>query len=338
MLIKSMIIKVTKGGVGIGPDYSLTIHGSGKVIYDGVENVKHKGLAKKTLENEKIISLLSDFKDTGFFSLKDNYTVEDSASRPYTIISISIPKENGEILTKRIKFHHGDKNVPKELKELENKIDAIVNSKQWVGDLSDYEGFKPKKEDEQSNKSKIEKKPIKPKKPTRKKPFKLIGVVIVCVIVIFIILLSQFTDIFNLASEEQDNDNNGGQIIEETIPEIIDLNTASSVDLITGDFTSEVIFYQGENISVILEYKNISTINNESCDLYLEIDVEHNGTPYHKPEGINRTFIGKCIQIWWFVATDEWVPGIYYVNAYLTDNISNTTISESKVFTVLENI
>ena len=57
----------------------------------------------------------------------------------------------------------------------------------------------------------IKKKTIK--KPTRKKPFKLIGVVVVCVIVIFIILLSQFTDIFNLASEEQDNDNNGGQII-----------------------------------------------------------------------------------------------------------------------------
>lgn len=67
MQIKSMIIKLKKGGAEIGPDYSLTIHGNGKVIYDGVENVKFIGLAEKTIENENIISLLSEFKKAGFF-------------------------------------------------------------------------------------------------------------------------------------------------------------------------------------------------------------------------------------------------------------------------------
>lgn len=36
MLLDSMVIKLTRGGAGISPDYSLTIYGTGKVVYDGV--------------------------------------------------------------------------------------------------------------------------------------------------------------------------------------------------------------------------------------------------------------------------------------------------------------
>ena len=87
MPIDSMIIKLTRGGAGIGPDYSLTIYGNGKVIYDGVENVKVKGVVESSIDNNKVISLLSEFKESGFFSLNDTYSIEDSITRPYNVVS-----------------------------------------------------------------------------------------------------------------------------------------------------------------------------------------------------------------------------------------------------------
>ena len=104
------------------------------------------------------------------------YSVKDSFTRPYTVISISIPKETGEVATKNTKYYHGDKNVPKELKTLENKIDEIVGSNEWVGDLSEYEGFELKKEAKTNVKPLTDKKQKMPSKPIKKKPVKLIAV------------------------------------------------------------------------------------------------------------------------------------------------------------------
>jgi len=194
MLIDSMVIKLTRGGTGISPDYSLTIYGNGKVVYDGVENVKVKGIVESSIDTEKFISLLSEFKESGFFSLNDVYSIEDSITRPYTVISISIPKETGEVATKSIKYYHGDKNVPKELKTLENKIDEIVGSNKWVGDLSEYEGFELKKEAKPSVKPPIPKKQKMPSKPIKKKPVKLIAVGVIVIVAVVVTLYILYPD------------------------------------------------------------------------------------------------------------------------------------------------
>jgi hypothetical protein len=332
-MIDYIIIKMKKGGAGIGPDYSLTIHGNGKVIYDGVENVKIKGMVESSISNDKFISLLSKFKESGFFNLSNNY-IGDLIGRPYTVLSISIPKDDGDIVTKSIKYHHDDNNIPKEVKILEDKIDEIVGSNRWTGDISDYKEFKLNQEFEPIVKptDNIRQKIVS--KPSKKKPVKLIATIIIIIITIFvsILLYIEYSGVFSPSIQNEGTNN--AQATEKTFPEILILDTASYVDQETGNYTSEVIFSKGENISIYLKYTNISTINNETCDIHFELIIEHNNTQYHKPPGINRTYLGKYIQIWWFVTSDSWPSGVYNVTVNLTDNFNNSTISKSMVFTL----
>ena len=331
-MIDYIIIKMKKGGAGIGPDYSLTIHGNGKVIYDGVENVKIKGMVESSISNDKFISLLSKFKESGFFNLSNNY-IGDLIGRPYTVLSISVPKDDGDIVTKSIKYHHDDNNVPKEVKILEDKIDEIVGSNRWTGDISDYKEFKLNQEFEPIIKPTDNKRQKIVSKPSKKKPVKLIAAIIIIVtIFICILLYIEYSGV--LSPSIKNEGTNNGQVKEKTVPEIIILDTASYVDLETGNYTSEVAFSKGQNITVYLKYTNITTINNESCDIHFDLIVKNNNTQYHKPLGVNRTSIGKCIHIWWFVTSNSWPSGVYNVTVYLTDNLNNSTISKSMVFTL----
>ena len=125
MLMDSVVIKLIKNGVGISPSYSLTIYGDGYLEYN--ENIKITGEEAEEISKEKVILLLSEFKDSGFFSLDDIYNVDEFAGRPYTIISISIPGRGGEIKTKTIR-HYDDENMPDKIKKLEKLIDELASS------------------------------------------------------------------------------------------------------------------------------------------------------------------------------------------------------------------
>ena len=125
MLIDSVVIKLIKNGVGISPSYSLTIYGHGSLEYD--ESTKITGKVEEEISKEQVILLLSEFKDSGFFSLDDIYQVDEFAGRPYTVISISIPGRDGDMRTKSIR-HYNDENIPDKLKNLENLIEEIASS------------------------------------------------------------------------------------------------------------------------------------------------------------------------------------------------------------------
>ena len=139
MLIDSVIIKLIRNGAGISPDYSLTIYGYGALEYNGNENVKVKGKVEEEFDYNKVISLLSKFKISGFFSLNDPYSVDESAGPPYTVISISMPGNDGEMKIKSITHYDDDENVPNELTKLEEQIDEITMSDRWVGKSSEIE-------------------------------------------------------------------------------------------------------------------------------------------------------------------------------------------------------
>ncbi len=139
MLIDSVIIKLIRNGAGVSPDYSLTIYGYGALEYNGTENVKVKGKVEEEFDYNKVISLLSKFKSSGFFSLNDAYSVDESAGPPYTVISISMPGNDGEMKIKSITHYDDDENVPNELTKLEEQIDEITMSDRWVGKSSEIE-------------------------------------------------------------------------------------------------------------------------------------------------------------------------------------------------------
>ena len=114
------------------PAYQLTIYGDGRVVYEGKAFVNVKGKQTSQIGSGQVAELVSAFEKAGYLSLKDNYTVPAS-DLPTTITSIAL---NGR--SKRVSHYGigGSPDVdsdPTELYELENKIDEIANSKQWVG-------------------------------------------------------------------------------------------------------------------------------------------------------------------------------------------------------------
>jgi hypothetical protein len=109
-------------GACVGPDYTLTITGDGKVIFNGRGQTKIKGIVSSTLRREEIIELMREIRKADFFNLLDDYIVPD----------VDVP-------TYKLSIHLGGKNktvvnryAPARLWMLEWRIDQIVNSEQWV--------------------------------------------------------------------------------------------------------------------------------------------------------------------------------------------------------------
>lgn len=331
MIIEAIIIKLRKDGLGDCPNYNLTIYGDGKVIYNGTKNVKVKDIVKSSIDKESFISLLSKFKESGFFSFKDEYPVEDSIKKPFTVISISIPKENKDIAKKSVKYYSGDKNLPEELISLEKKIEDVVGASKWIDMPSADRGTYTEKEEIKT--LPISKKIDIPTKDRNKKRLNKHIVVLVALVIISIIVISGFyTGLFNLPTKDEDGTED--EVVTGEHLEIAVLETASSIDLTTGDYTPEAVFYKGENITVYEELKNFSTINEEYCNLYLDITVKSDGISYHQ-NSTTRNYIGRGIQIWWFVPGDSWPTGIYEITANLIDNISNNSTSKKAIFVLV---
>ena len=112
---------------GVCPVYKLSIHGDGTVIYEGIRFVSIEGTIKTTIGEDKIKQLVSEFQGIDYFSLEDSYEERNATDMPSAFTSLTIDGNK-----KTVKHYHGDFSAPKELTELESKIDEIVNSNQWI--------------------------------------------------------------------------------------------------------------------------------------------------------------------------------------------------------------
>jgi hypothetical protein len=112
---------------GTCPVYSLKIKGDGTVIYAGEDFVQIQGIQEATINRDAIERLVTEFEKADYFSLNDSYTDFGISDMPSVNTSISIGGK-----TKAVKHYLGDLNAPEQLTELENKIDEIVNSAQWI--------------------------------------------------------------------------------------------------------------------------------------------------------------------------------------------------------------
>jgi len=233
MLIDSVVIKLKRVGMGVSPEYNITIYGHGKLVYEGKGNVKIIDEVTESIDKDKIAFLLSKFKEIDFFSLNDVYPIDNAEDRPYTIISLFINDENNKIISKIITHYHGDRNVPRKLIELEDKIDKISKSEKWVGSIikknaSDSE-INKKIPDKSINQADIKgekqilkileehekksKKSKKLKKSSKKKqiPKRLIAGIILFIIIVFLLFFtiqSGFIDSFFQNNDSSINDNN----------------------------------------------------------------------------------------------------------------------------------
>ena len=326
MLIDSIIINMTKGGANISPDYSIIIYGDGRVTYNGVENVKVKGVVETKIEKDKFISLLSKFKEIGFFSLKEEYSIEDLQARPYTSISITIPKENGEIFTKRVKYYQGARNVPNSLKLLENNIDEIIGTKKWIEDLSGKEKFEKKKDTEELKDADVSK--TTPLIRKKKKPLKLIGFALTFLIVILLIFYAVSSGMLDISFENNNS-------ITYDNPEIKNLTTTKNIDDF-NDYEESKYFEPGDTVYIYQENKNISTNDGKTCDIIIDISVEQNDIVYFS-NTYNENELNEYLKIQ-FSTTDTWPRGDYLIKVSLFDKISDVTTKAQTDFVIVKEL
>ena len=111
-------IKITlyrKGGFE-KPEYSISIYDDGKVIYEGLNNVKIKSKIETSISEDDVILILEELKSSKLFSINQKYSVDEGLNRSFTKITIQIPELQGEVKTKTVIHYDDDPLISNSLK------------------------------------------------------------------------------------------------------------------------------------------------------------------------------------------------------------------------------
>ncbi len=112
---------------GTCPVYTLAVSADGKVVFNGKDYVKSKGTQEANIGSEKVSQIISEFNKINYYSLNDTYTQFTITDQSNVITSITTRGKS-----KTIKHYLGDLGAPRELTALEDKVDEIVGSSQWI--------------------------------------------------------------------------------------------------------------------------------------------------------------------------------------------------------------
>lgn len=136
------------GCYGTCPQYTLAISADGTVVFSGSYSRKtgdtfewkRSDVIKSHISQEQVGQLIAEFEKANYFSLQDSYkdardgcpTYGTDMSSAYTSIQINGKKKNIEHYLGCFYADHELTTYPKELTNLEKRIDEIVNTKQWM--------------------------------------------------------------------------------------------------------------------------------------------------------------------------------------------------------------
>ena len=326
MDINSIVIRLSRKGSNISPYYNITLYGEGRVIFEGINNVKVKGIYEEKIDKNLIINLISKLKNSGFFTIKDTFEVDEAINKEYTIISLSITDENGNNKTKEIIHYTDDESVPKSLIDFENKIDEVVGSKRWV-ETPIKNTQTSKKENKDFIKEKSEKKPTK--KRNNKKIFSIIvGIVIISLIILY--MFSQNIITLPINKPENDSDNY-------LPPKIIFMNVSNNIYFIQeenigifGFDDTLYVGYQYSNFTFDKEYRLFEKVeikkSNQLIDHYSYSRIDNNSEI--------KSIYNYCN----FDISKDWKPGIYTVVFTIVDNNTGLYNSTEESFTLYEHV
>src|SRR3954468_13516883 len=134
--LKTVSIRLERTGCfGSCPAYAVTIHGDGRIEYEGKANVKEEGAHTAQISPPAIRTLVSEFERTKFMSLPD-YSEEKCTGRVCTDFPTAITQLTVKGTSHRVTHYYGCGAAPKELFQLENNIDKTAQVDQWTGDVS----------------------------------------------------------------------------------------------------------------------------------------------------------------------------------------------------------
>ncbi|MFL5733935.1 MAG: DUF6438 domain-containing protein [Chloroflexia bacterium] len=110
---------------GTCPDYTLTVEADGRVTFEGRHYTKEKGTVTGTIDSAKLAELATEIKKADFFSLDSSYSSGVTDNPTYTL------EVHMDGKSKRVESYA---TRPRRLELLMDRIDQILNSKQWIGD------------------------------------------------------------------------------------------------------------------------------------------------------------------------------------------------------------
>jgi len=117
--------------------YTVTISAAGKVVFDGKANVKVKGRSETTISPEQVQLLIEAFEKAKFFSFRNSYSLPEDGCRVYdgdassATISIVLNGKSKSI-DHYLGCHQKKGTSVRALIELENLIDDLTNTTQWI--------------------------------------------------------------------------------------------------------------------------------------------------------------------------------------------------------------
>ncbi len=120
---------------GTCPAYTVTIHGDGRMEYQGKGHVKQSGTQEARLELDTIKALAKEFAKANFLTLSEDYSGEN-CTRYCTDLPTTVTELNLKELNHRVKHYYGCGGAPKPLFDLESAIDKLANTERWTGDVS----------------------------------------------------------------------------------------------------------------------------------------------------------------------------------------------------------
>lgn len=123
-----MVTLERQGCFGFCPIYEISVNAIGVVTYDGERFVKVEGKKTAIIDAGKVKQLYEKIREMDYFSLSNEYTQNATFDAGSAVTKVTL---NGT--TKEILHAFEDQSAPEPLTELEDLIDELTNSEQWVG-------------------------------------------------------------------------------------------------------------------------------------------------------------------------------------------------------------
>jgi hypothetical protein len=119
---------------GTCPAYTLQILEDGTVLYEGEDFVRVKGKAKGRVTKDALRELIREFEKIDYAHLEDEYVEGKNCPQAWTDHPAATTSLNWKGKQKTVLHYHGCKGLPilADLTALENKIDEVVNTNQWI--------------------------------------------------------------------------------------------------------------------------------------------------------------------------------------------------------------
>jgi uncharacterized protein DUF6438 len=118
---------------GTCPVYSVTLDGSGAVLFEGRRFVADTGISTASVPRARIDSLVAELTTGGYFDFAERYIAGEPGCVQYaTDLPSVITEVRARGQSKRIEHDHGCMEAPKALTALEGRIDSVAGVARWI--------------------------------------------------------------------------------------------------------------------------------------------------------------------------------------------------------------